>query len=282
MRSLSNITNKNMEFASSLYRGGELVAASQGNHNLSRELGLICPFCKESVHYIKEYWRGNIKVAAAWRHYKIGVESNFCESRALSSKGKQELKQLSPTAQKQRLKLFNRRFWEIFSVDKYYPKNFYQICLQIVGSEKLLNGLVDHCLERWDTDKILEVLPESIKNSYGNPDVIKASLERHPAAQGLVTEEIEELVNAFSVTKFTVLRLKILSEVVCWLKTKTAKPSFERLIYISILDCAETLPFPIHTQSISQMALISLTITDWEKSIASLENPTKAIGFGVR
>jgi hypothetical protein len=271
-----------MEFASSLYRGGELIAASQGNHRMSRELGLICPFCKESVHFIKEYWRGNVKVSSAWRHYKIGVKSHFCENRALSEEGKNELKQLLPYAQRQRLQLFNRRFWEIFSIDKVFPKKIRQAAVYYCGSEETVDQLVNHCLERWGVEEILKVLPEQIKQTFGNKNLVPETLRKHPFSKDLTDEQLMGVTNELIGAKFTVLRFKILNEVVAWLPTRTARTSFEKLICLSIVDCAAVMPIPIHTQDIANAAVASLVMTNWERSIAQLSQPTKAIGFGVR
>lgn len=50
-----------MELAASLYNGGQLISAQEGDYSTSRELGLICPFCKESVFLLTD-WKEAIEV----------------------------------------------------------------------------------------------------------------------------------------------------------------------------------------------------------------------------
>jgi hypothetical protein len=87
---------------------------------------------------------------------------------------------------------------------------------------------------------------------------------------------LEEIVDV----KISVLRFKILSEVVEWLGTKSALDSFARVFYLAFIDCLESLPPPIHSQSIAEMMIVSLTLTDWPQAIESLKEKTRAIGFG--
>src|SRR4028119_406439 len=110
-----------MKLASSLYKGGELLDASEPDYECSKEFGMVCPFCKEAVFLAREHTRNNSNVRASWRHYWVSTQSTFCEERALSVQGKEILKQLQPEARGQRLKLFNRRFWEIYRYEKDVP-----------------------------------------------------------------------------------------------------------------------------------------------------------------
>lgn len=267
-----------MQLASSLYKGGELFAAAGSDYTTARELGLICPFCKESVFLVKNHMRGSSPIPAAWRHYKMSTTSTYCEQRALSREGKETLKQLQPQAHNQRLKLFNRRFWEIFKHGKVIPRNLRETCLMFMD-EPILERMVRHCWEQWDVEAILRALPGKIKYRLQNPETAEA-LRNHPALQRVDSETADKAVEDFVNSTYSVLRLKILSEVIAWLGTRMALPAFEKLIELSLIDCLEVLPTPVHSQSVAEMALISLTLTDWEKAIASLDSTTKAIGFG--
>lgn len=272
-----------MEFAASLYKGGTLFAASKCDYTSSRELGLICPFCRESVFLAKGFTRTvrsqEQEVAASWRHYRVTTGTAFCDRRALSKEGKQELKLLQKPAQNQRLKLFNRRFWEIFKHNKAIPPNLKKFCLKFV-SAATLDKMVAHCHERWHVEQILRSLPKKISSRLSNPDAVEAALWSHPALQDSPPEIINSVVDDFVKTKFTVLRHKILGEVIAWLGTKSAYDSFEKLIALSLVYCLEALPPPIHSQTVAEMAVVSLTLTDWEDAIASLDSKTRAIGFG--
>jgi hypothetical protein len=267
-----------MKFAASIYQGGNLIAAAESDYSSSRELGLICPFCKDTVFLVKEHLRGSSQVAAAWRHYKLSPTSCYCENRSLSKEGKVELKLLGKSAQNQRLNLFNRRFWEIFKYQKDIPLHLKQTAVYFIGSEETLQKMVLHCHERWNAGQILEILPDAIKKLTKNP-LLRKAIEEHPATHGADTEAIDILLTNFHESNFTVLRYKILYEVVGWLASKTALDSFAKLIYLSLLDCVEISAFPIHSSQIAEMALTNLIWTNWEKAIASLDAPSKGIGF---
>lgn len=268
-----------MQLASSLYQGGKLISAVDGNYAIARELGLICPFCKEAVFFAKEHVRNSSQVAASWRHYKMSAESTYCEKRALSKEGKAILRQLQPQAHNQRLKLFNRRFWDIFKHNKVIPPNLRKTCLKFVD-EETLDRMVRHCWERWDVEAIVRSLPSKIQFRISHNTEVAQAIRNHPALQGLDEEIVDKTVEEFARCNFSILRHKILSEVVAWLGTKTAMPAFEKLIQLSLIDCLEVLPPPIHSQSVAEMALLSLTLTDWEGAIAALDEKTRAIGFG--
>lgn len=264
-----------MILASSLYQGGKLIDAAVASYEDSRELGLICPFCKESVFLVREHTRNDIVVRASWRHYKVSQRSAFCEERALSSKGKEQIKQLQSEARGQRLKLFNRRFWDIFEKDKHIPP-LEKTCLNFTDKQSL-SKVVKHCKKRWDVPAILQAIPKKIQQTVGNP--AWSTVIRSQAIGLGLQDQAQEVVDHFTSIEFSMLRHKILSEVVEWLATETASTSFEKIIQLAYLDCLEVFPRPIHTQAIAHMAIVSLILTDWEEAIASLKFPTKGIGF---
>jgi hypothetical protein len=268
-----------MKFASSLYRGGELVDASVASYQDNRELGLVCPFCKESVFLAREHTRKETLVRASWRHYKMSQRSAFCEERALSVKGKEQLKQLQSEARGQRLKLFNRRFWEIFKQKKHIPPippmTLKEACL-LFTDKQTLKKIIIHCKEKWDVPAILQAIPHKIQSTLGSPELANAIRNQI----GFVGEDrVQEALDYYTNIEFSILRYKILSEVIEWLGTETASSSFEKVIELAFLDCVEIYPMPVHTEQIAHMAIVSLILTDWEVAINSLKSPTKGIGF---
>ncbi len=267
-----------MDLAASLYKGGQLISATESDYSTSRELGLICPFCKESVYLVRGHLRQGKMVTAAWRHYKYSPQSNYCERRAVSGEGKAILAEFKPQARNQRLKLFNRRFWEIFCYKKAIPGNLKKTLLRFMSAAKL-EKMCRHCHERWDAEAIKAIIPEIISFRLKNKKA-EEYLRSHPSLKGAIPEIAENLVEEFVNIKFSVLRLKILHEVIDWLETKTAFTAFEKIIQLSLYDCLEILPFPVHSQSVQDMAITSLVLTDWEEAIASLDSKTRAIGFG--
>lgn len=276
-----------MRLASSLYKGGELVDATEANYECSRELGMICPFCKEAVFLAREHTRKNSNVRASWRHYKVSTQSTFCEERALSVQGKEMLKQLQSEARGQRLRLFNRRFWEIYKYDKGVPP--LDTATRHIFDDKTVNLLVKHCKDRWDIPAIMKIIPgkiESIAKTVEKRDLalvpVLNSLDLGQltfAEQQDVLEAAQNSLSYFAGTKFSLLRHKILSEVIEWLPTETASASFRKVIQLAIIDCRAISDPHIHSSAIANVAVSSLILTDWEAAIASLKEPTKGLGF---
>jgi len=276
-----------MKLASSLYKGGELLEASEADYDSSRELGMICPFCKESVFLTREHTRKNSAVRASWKHYRVSEQSVFCEERALTNQGKEILRQLQPEARGQRLKLFNRRFWDIYKYEKDIPP--LDKAAGRVFDEKMLNLLVKHCKDRWDIPAIMKIVPDRIEAivktaEYGGPQLIsmlnRVGLDRLDfAEQKDIVKTAQNSLNYFKDIKFSVLRHKILSEVIEWLPTETASASFRKVIQLAIVDYSEMSDPPFHSSAIANVAVSSLILTDWEVAIASLKEPTKGLGF---
>ncbi len=276
-----------MKLASSLYKGGELIDATEANYECSRELGMICPFCKEAVFLAREHTRKNSNVRASWRHYKVSTQSTFCEERALSVQGKEMLKQLQPEARGQRLKLFNRRFWDIYKYEKDVPP--LDAATRRIFDDKTVNLLVKHCRDRWDIPAITKIIPNRIEAIAET--VEKRGLELVPmlnsvglgrltfAEQQDVLETAQNSLSYFADLKFSLLRHKILSEVIEWLPTETASASFRKVIQLAIVDCRAISDPPLHSSAIANVAVSSLILTDWEAAIANLKEPMKGLGF---
>lgn len=276
-----------MKLASSLYEGGKLIDAAEANYEYSRELGMICPFCKEAVFLAREHLRKNSSVRASWRHYRVSTQSAFCEERALSTQGKEILKQLQPEARGQRLTLFNRRFWDIYRYEKDVPP--LDAATRRIFDDKTVNLLVKHCRDKWDIPAIMKIIPGRIeaivetvekRGSELVPMLNSVGLGRLTfAEQQEVLKTAENSLNYFAGIKFSLLRHKILSEVIEWLPTETASASFRKVIQLAIIDCRAISEPPIHSSDIANVAVSSLILTDWEAAIASLKEPTKGLGF---
>ena len=276
-----------MKLASSLYKGGELIEAFQADYECSRELCMICPFCKESVFLTREHTRKESYIRAAWKHYKVSKQSVFCEERALTTQGKETLRQLQPEARGQRLKLFNRRFWEVYKYEKDIPL-LDKLTSQIFD-DKTLNSLVKHCKDRWDISAIIKIVPSRIEAitktvERSEPKLVamlnRVGLDRLAfAKQKDVLEVAQNSLNSFKDIKFSVLRHKILSEVIEWLPTETASASFRKVIQLAIIDSLDFSEPPFHSSTIANVAVSSLILTDWEVAIASLKEPHKGLGF---
>ena len=271
-----------------MYKGGELIAATEADYECSRELGMICPFCKEAVFLTREHTRKNSAVRASWKHYRVSEESAFCEERALSAQGKEILKQLQPEARGQRLKLFNRRFWDIYKYDKDVPS--LDKTTGEMFDDHTLNMLVKHCRDKWDIPAIMRIIPgrvevivETAENSRPNLVAMlnRVGLDRlNFEDQKDVLKLAEKTMNCFADIKFSILRHKILSEVIEWLPTETASASFRKVIQLAILDCRHIYnTSTLHSSAIANVAVSSLILTDWEVAITNLKEPLKGVGF---
>ncbi|MEG3877634.1 hypothetical protein QT972_09660 [Microcoleus sp. herbarium7] len=262
-----------MKLASSLYLGGELIPAAGSDYTTSRESGIVCPFCKEAVFLSREHERQGLKVSSSWRHYKMSTNSILCDNRALSAEGKQMLKQLQPESQGQRLKMFNRKFWEIYKHKKAFPP-LKATCLEFID-EPTLDLMVKHCHERWDVQAIVKAIPETLsvsQEALENNVVFKQLARQLPD-----TRSLQVIIENFTNTKFSILHHKICCEVVAWLGTRSAYSSFEKVIHLAFLDAVEALPQPIHSNQVANMATCSIALTPWEEAIEVAGD--RGIGF---
>lgn len=111
-----------MRYSISMYRGGFQIDAENCDHTSAKNLGLICPFCKEAVFYRSgsKYSNANktVTVKPSFVHYAIdgdeltaGIE---CENRAKRQEGIDYLARLEIESKNQRLKLYNDHLWDMF------------------------------------------------------------------------------------------------------------------------------------------------------------------------
>ena len=113
-----------MEVAKSMYLGGSLIYAKEADFNTCKELGLVCPLCSEAVFLKSGFLRNNrlrngtIKtqiVPPSFSHYKNdGIFVSDCENRVYSKEGKEIIRHFEIDAKNQRLKLYNKKLWEMY------------------------------------------------------------------------------------------------------------------------------------------------------------------------
>jgi hypothetical protein len=269
------------DWASSIYEGGELYYAADCQHGDNKLLGLVCSLCSEAVFLAK----GEIR-RPTWKHYRVSASTKLCDRRVLTEEGRECLKKLQPPAVKQRLKLFNRRFLDIYRFEKVVPRNPRSACQKklktLTGRVLDFEQVIQHCRDRWDVKEILRHLPERIKQATSEQtfdqflenDTVKRFIESDP-------DLVIDTYLALTDKNFSPLRLKVLGEVIEWLGTNTARESFATLFYLAFMDCLELFPFPIHSNQVANMIVTSLVLTDWERAIAAIKgDETRAIGFG--
>lgn len=265
------------DWAASMYEGGTLYYAADCNHGDNKRLGLVCPLCNGALFLAKgEVYR------PTWRHYHATEETAYCERRVMTAEVRSILTQLQPKARGQRLSLFNRRYWEIFTFERKAPRDPYALCQKHLG-KALMRKTVTYCRDRWDVPTLVTTLPQQL-HAIEKSKLKREIFLRHPATQHMLRKDPKTAlatVDYFENMKFSVLRLKILSEVIAWLGTPSGKESFAKTMCLAILDCLEVLKEKEVTNSnVANMMVTSLVITDWERAIASLDNTkTRGIGF---
>ncbi len=117
-----------MRYASSMFFGGQLIDAAEADYDSYRDLGLLCPNCKEAVFLQATSQRqgGNtlIQIPAHFKHFKASKDAALvkeCESR-VQKYDASEFQRRASQVRNQRLRLLQRHFWNIFA--SYYESEF--------------------------------------------------------------------------------------------------------------------------------------------------------------
>ncbi len=103
-----------------MFFGGQLVDAADADYNSYRDLGLLCPNCKEPIFLqaISQRQMGDtlIQIPAHFKHFKVKDPAlvKECESRVRQYDAS-EFQRRASQARNQRLKLLQRHFWSIFA-----------------------------------------------------------------------------------------------------------------------------------------------------------------------
>lgn len=227
-----------MQLGTSIYLGGEPLLATNGSHAICKAWGVTCPICKEAV-----FWnQGGIKqngvvVRPFFAHYK-GVATD-CENRTAKMLEPRAIQAFETHARGQRLKLFNRRFLEIWEEgigekihnsrtarnvwnDKEWSKSILAV-QTVLGEDKARTQAA-----------ILKVI-ESVKNQSSHflqEELTIAGFVGDVSPQK-VREHVQSLGNYFR-NEGIDLHLKIASEAVDFLSTKKATFAMKRLMVSSI------------------------------------------------
>lgn len=224
-----------MKYAKSIYRGGEVVDASICDYDSSKKLGLICPFCQESL-YLRSgatYQRDNKKIITppAFCHYQAEkTTAEDCELRSERKDGQDYLQKLRIEARNQRLEIFNERFWEIvvatFNVN---TKILKKQCLAVFET-------------KWIDRQVSLIRQELREKPVFYKQELIAFTERHSALKdapiekglkgGYTPTELIEEHRKYS-TYDAQLQQLIGQEAISWLSTKTAGYAMKKLLTLS-------------------------------------------------
>lgn len=109
-----------MHYASAIFYGGQLIDAADADYDSYKDLGLLCPHCKEPVFLQTASQRQGsvtlIQIPAHFKHFKAKdpVLVKECEARVARYDAKEVERRVSQ-ARNQRLRLLQRRFWDILT-----------------------------------------------------------------------------------------------------------------------------------------------------------------------
>ncbi len=110
-----------MRYASSVRYGGQIISAVDCDYQSYKNLGLLCPNCKDAVFFQGQSSRALeqkiISIPPHFKHFaaKDPALVQQCEARVAKYDAK-ELLRRATSVRNQRLKLLHRWFWQIFTV----------------------------------------------------------------------------------------------------------------------------------------------------------------------
>ncbi len=273
-----------MDKCLSMYLGNILVYANDPgiDYNSYRDLGLICPFCHEPVFYRQ----GGVKVKngkqviyqPAFVHFPSKDLRDFkeCELRCISPEWKGYLKTLTKDAKNQRLRLFNRRFWEMIRENfPEYPEKPRKVVLKHF-SEDAYYECYRNIRKTWPlprTLKSIETIIESLfrlkldgKQTSKNINTVKSDVNTYLKVHKIICTEAynftcsqagqEALEQMFAAAYYfkKITLTNFLKEI-----PREIKKTFEESETIFNLEAED---IPIFASMIIQIAM-----SDWQKTI---------------
>jgi len=265
--------------AVSIY-SAELIQAEDCKYGDSVNNGLICPLCSEAVFLAK----GELQ-QAHFRHYKNA--GGTCELRSMfATLPQSDRKHFTSEAKGQRLKLFEKRFWDVFKYNKYIPPKMIEKAEQTLPD----GGFPEFCKQT----KLWWLKPDSIYQAGKvwekiDEKSLAKSLELHRLDVNIFYPLLESDVPIQRLR--SPLNRLIRSEVWRWLPTSSE--SLRKVLALAVWDAAEIsrlqgqqitiagVPAIVNVNfgatEIVNMVCSSIYCTDWEQSIASVP---KSKGFG--
>jgi hypothetical protein len=217
-----------MEFATSMYRGGEPVAALDCNYDSYAELGLQCPFCKEAVFLKREHKRSiegrPVIVGAHFAHYHTGVVETGCvwRSKSLSLSDRQTM---MTGAKNQRLELYNAVLWDLIRDDRHISTSILKKVRNDLGERFFLDAAKNFRGQIGDRESLVRQFITDINSGDARP---AASLSHLPEASRQVDEQ-EEYFRRCSID----FHVKICMEVLDFLSTRTGGYALQKVLLIA-------------------------------------------------
>lgn len=236
-----------MQFACSMYWGGDIVFAADCDYGSYRELGTICPYCGSAVHLRASSLRNisgkEVLFNAYFAHYKTGVADDSCEARSVSTQGAVDREQIRINAKNQRLELFNDRLWDLIASNRQISSKVIKFEREQIGGERVTRSL------KW----IRIALKENVKNTNvflkdQLEKIVKNDAEYKSATVELITIErssrsgaesyVDERFKYFQQCNQK-LHLDVCSEAIAFLATRSGGYCLERMM-LAIFNCGAT------------------------------------------
>jgi hypothetical protein len=273
-----------MRQAKSMYLAGSLMQADRCDYRSCIDFGLVCPFCNDPVFLVGESTRrknGSTEtIRAHFSHFKADANrGKDCEARSLTKEGRDYLQKLSPLARGQRLKLFNRRLWDMIREGKNIPKNLDRRIRAKLPRQAIeqIPDVIKHCRNHWNDDRngLESFLRRSVKAL-----VVESARPQIPVD---LNQSVVPLFNQMRDELDTNLQYAIAAEVVDYLGTAPASGCFNDLIKVAILDAYELEQISqnhrFSTSLVHRMAVSTIAITSWEKVLLKFSKPQPGEGF---
>jgi hypothetical protein len=280
-----------MKEAKSIYKGGEIVYASECDYESAKKLGIVCPFCNEPLFWRDEFARLAPKtkdiviVDSHFAHY-ANVDGSICEKRSLTPEGRQFIEEINSTNRGQRLLLFERYFlrmvsesWSSLSrIDKRLTLSETTIH-RIPLSPKKIKDIVNGAMFIWNNHP-----PEDIRDfltKYIDNDIFGGETEKLYEKSGQKLPELFEEVTKVNAR----LHKAICLEALDFLLNKRSRKLVEQLsvwgLYLEIESHNEFEKLSMDDKKglISMEVIIMIAWTRWQQMFEKFKNE-KPKGFG--
>jgi hypothetical protein len=242
--------------ASAMRYGGPLIDAADCNYNSFKDLGLICPFCKQSVFLVgstsreahdrkrKDGTTVSVKavetIAAHFKHHKDVDSTSVAECELRSSKLTPfQYKKTAAAARNQRSRIFQRRMWQMLQSSVTYR----------VGDDVSLAAVFTYSFGP-KAAGALRLIVDSISDAFRDENIPEAKQRLNHHFEALISEssvfrsdmpdDLAADMQTWSQSVHQQLQIEICAEVVDFLATKMQSRILGSLVergIISFLRC---------------------------------------------
>lgn len=229
-----------MLFCKSIYLGGEIIEPDECDYDSYAYLGLKCPFCDNAVFLVKPHTRNlATKEVLIPGHFSHFVGGGDCEAKSATSQGRQGIEAVKQLARNQRLKIYNRRLWQLLRSDRNIDRTTLVAMRKKYGSKWLdrLVGLVQAEIKVNSIElkkRMIELLDPSQKDVV--LDTLIAS-ENFFGKSMNTAENIDQIEDQAEYLAQCDLRIhrQICSEILDFLSTPSGTEPLNRFLEISLV-----------------------------------------------